>query len=410
VTGVFSAAALERYADCMVKAGVALRKGDILTVTTPHAHRELAIALAESGYRAGARVVEVRYDDPRVHAARIRYGAEKNLGELTPWALGRFRRVIAPDVAVLASLGESDPGVFDGLAPERVAAEHQRPALKLRSYVKAALEGRVRWSGCAWPTEYWAGQVYPELTPEKAQKRLARDLLEFCRLGPGDPPGIAGWTEHAKALQQRAQRLSRLKIERLRLRGPGTDLEVALAPGTIWRGGREHGPYGHITSPNIPTEEVFTTPQAGMADGPFRCSMPLSFHGRMIEGIAGEFRRGRLVRLEAARPADRDFLAAFLDSEPNARRLGEVALVDATSRIGRKRRLYSNTLLDENAAAHFAFGAGFGNTREAGQRRGVNRASLHLDVMIGTDDFEATATLGRGKRKPLIAAGLWQDL
>ena len=410
MTSPFGPDSLARYAECMVKAGVALRKDDVLTITSPHGHRELAVALAEAGYRAGACVVEVRYDDPRVHAARIKYGAEKCLGELTPWALARFRRVVAPNVAVLASLGESDPGVFDKLPPERVAAEHQRPAVKLKGYVRAALEGRVRWSGCAWPTEYWAAQVYPELDPAKAQKRLAKDLLEFCRLGPDDPPGIEGWTAHAKALQQRAQRLSRMKIERLRLRGPGTDLEVALSHGTVWRGGREKGPYGHVTSPNIPTEEVFTTPQAGVADGEFRCSMPLSFHGRVIEGIAGEFRGGRLVRLEAKRAADRDFLAAFLDSEPNARRLGEVALVDATSRIGRKRRIYNNTLLDENAAAHFAFGAGFGNTREEGQRRGVNRASLHLDVMIGSDDFEATATLTRGRQKPLIAGGLWQDL
>jgi aminopeptidase len=410
VTSPFGAEALARYAECMVKAGVALRRDDILTVTASHGHRELAVALAEAGYRAGACVVEVRYDDPQLHAARIRYAAEKCLGELTPWAGARFRRAIAPDVAVIGTLGESDPGVFDGLPPERVAAEHQRPALKLKSYVKAALDGRVRWSGCAWPTEYWAMQVYPDLGAEKAQKRLAKDLFEFCRLGPGDPPGIEGWTAHAKALQQRAQRLSRMKLERLRVRAPGTDLEVAFSPGTIWRGGRERGPYGHVTSANIPTEEVFTTPQAGAAEGEFRCSLPLSFHGRLIEGIAGEFRGGRLVRLKAKRAADRDFLAAFLDSEPNARRLGEVALVDATSRIGRKRRIYNNTLLDENAAAHIAFGAGFGNTREDGHRRGVNRASLHLDVMIGTDDFEATATLARGRQKQLIAGGLWQDL
>src|SRR5438552_14645565 len=201
-----------------------------------------------------------------------------------------------------------------------------------------------------------------------------------------------------------------MKIERLRLRGPGTDLEVRLSPGTVWRGGREHDAYGHLVSPNIPTEEVFTSPQAGAAEGVFRCSYPLSFHGRMIDGIAGEFRGGRLVRLDAKRAADRDFLAAFLDSEPNARRLGEVALVDSTSRVGRKQRIYNNTLLDENAAAHFALGAGFGNTRPQGQRRGVNRASLHLDVMVGTDDFEATATLSRGRQKPLIEGGLWQDL
>ncbi len=404
----FGAEALARYADCIVNAGVDLRTDDLLSVTTPPGHRELAVALAEAGYRAGARVVEVRYDDPRVHAARIKFGSERWLGELTPWSLGRFRRAVAPDVALIGSLGESDPGVFDKLPPARVAAEHQRPAQKLKGFVKASLDGRVRWAGCAWPTEYWASQAYPELDPARAQKRLAKDLLEFCRLGPKDPPGIEGWTEHANALEARAKRLSKMRLEALHLLGPGTDLEVRLSPGTLWRGGRERGPYGHVTCPNIPTEEVFTSPQAGAAEGTFRCSMPLSFHGRVIEGISGEFRRGRLVRLSAKRPADRDFLIAFLDSEPNARRLGEVALVDATSRVGRKRRIYNNTLLDENAAAHFAFGAGFGNTRQEGLGRGVNRASLHIDVMIGTDDFEVTGTQARGKPVPLIAGGLWQ--
>ena len=405
----FGAAGLTRYAECMVEAGVAIGPGDVLSITSPIGHRELVVALAEAAYRSGAHVVEARYDDPRIHAARIRHGSEEALGELTPWALARWRGLISPCAATIGTIGESDPGVFDKLPPERVAAEHQKPAQRVSRYVKAALEGRVRWSGCAWPTGYWAKQVYPELEEERAERRLARDLLEFCRLGPKDPPGHKGWDKHVAALADRATRLGKMKIERLRLRGPGTDLEVRLSPGTVWRGGREHDAYGHLVCPNIPTEEVFTSPQAGAAEGVFLCSSPLSFHGRMIEGIAGEFRGGRLVRLEAKRAADRDFLAAFLDSEPNARRLGEVALVDATSRIGRKGRIYYNTLLDENAAAHIAFGAGFGNTRAEG-RRGVNRASLHLDVMVGTRDFEVTATLARGKQKPLIAGGLWQKL
>jgi aminopeptidase len=176
----------------------------------------------------------------------------------------------------------------------------------------------------------------------------------------------------------------------------------------VWIGGGSETARGRGTCANIPTEEVFTSPKAGVADGTFRCSMPLSFQGRVIEGISGEFRSGRLVRLSCKREADREFLAAFLDSEPNARRLGEVALVDASSRIGAKRRLYYNTLLDENAAVHMAFGAGFGVTREPGHARGINRAQFHLDVMLGTPDFNVTATLPTGKPRALIADGHWQ--
>jgi len=399
--------ALERYAECMVHAGVSLEPGDTLEIQTHPEHRELAVALAEAGYRAGAALVDVHYFDPRIRAARVRYGADEILGGVPEWELKRYRSQIDAKVALVGTTGEADPGVFDGLPPERVATDHQRSSARLKWMIKAALEGRIRWAGCAWPTAHWAGQVYPDLSPEEGQRRLGDDLLSFCRLGPEDPPGHEGWNTHAAALAERAQALTALGLERIRFHGPGTDLEVRLAPGTVFLGGRERDAYGHLCSPNIPTEEVFTSPQAGAAEGDFRCSRPLLFHGRLIDGIAGEFRGGRLAQLEAATDADRDFLAAFLDSEPNARRLGEIALVDSTSRIGKTDRVYFNTLIDENAAAHIAFGAGFGKTREAGRGRGVNRANMHLDVMIGSDDFEITGSRD-GEVVPLIADGLWQ--
>ena len=150
-------------------------------------------------------------------------------------------------------------------------------------------------------------------------------------------------------------------------------------------------------------------PSACGTNGTFACSYPLSFQGRVIEGIAGEFRNGKLVRLDAATKDDRAFLTAYIDSDPsgNGRRLGEVALVDATSRIGQTGRMYYDTLMDENAAAHIAFGAGFGGTRQNG-KRGLNISTIHLDVMIGGPDFEVTGITAKGKRLPLITGGLWQ--
>src|SRR5262249_42792106 len=153
---------------------------------------------------------------------------------------------------------------------------------------------------------------------------------------------------------------------------------------------------------------VFTSPEARATSGTFRCTFPLSFRGRLIEGLRGEFAGGRLVRLEAASEADRDFLAAYIDSDKGGRRLGEVALVDAASRIGQARRVYYNTLLDENAAAHIAFGSGFGGARTEKPERGVNRSVTHLDVMIGNAKLEVTGIGARGRRIPLIRDGLWQ--
>jgi aminopeptidase len=307
---------------------------------------------------------------------------------------------------VITILGEDEPGVFDGLPAERVAQDSLLGVGKVSWYVRAVMRGARRWVGMGWPTPFWASQVFPELSADEAQRRLLEELMWFCRLGPQDPPGFDGWRTHVDTLAVRAQTLTDLRLDRLELRGPGTELTVRLAPEGRWLGGQEENAQGVMLASNIPTEENFTSPDPAGTEGTFRCSRPLDFRGRTIDGIAGELRGGRLVRLEASTDDDRDFLAAHLHGDRNADRLGEVALVDSTSRIGSTGRVYSNTLLDENAVAHIAFGAGFGQTRTNGGRR-VNKANLHLDVMIGTDDFEATG-YADGRTVPLIRDGLWQ--
>ncbi|MBA2476339.1 MAG: aminopeptidase [Actinobacteria bacterium] len=403
---------LARYADAIVRSCLYLEEGDALFVQGTLGHRELAVALAEAGYRAGARLVDVHYSDPRLQAARVRQARDEFLGPVSAWAERRLRTQLQASSAVVTIFGESDPGVLDGLPPERVAEDSLRPLGKVRWFVRAVEAGRWRWAGVAWPTAFWAGQVYPELGSLEAQRHLARDLLHFCRLGPGDPPDASGWREHAAAVARRAETLTGLELERLELRGDGTSLSFRLSPETLWLGGQGPNADGRLVAPNFPTEEVFTSPDARGTEGTFRCSRPLAFRGRTIEGLGGEFRRGRLVRLEAASADDRDFLAAFLDADRRGRWLGEVALVDSTSRIGRAGRTYLNTLIDENAVAHIAFGSGFGQTRvpSPGMRgaRGVNQGTMHLDVMIGTEELEATGFTADGARVPLIAGGLWQ--
>jgi aminopeptidase len=397
---------LERYADAVVRGSLYLSPGDTLFVQAEPSHREIAVALAEAGYRLGATVVDVAYSDRRATAARVRHAADENLGPNTDWHRRKLREHLKPTSGVVTVLGEDDPGVFDGLPPERVARDSLLSVQRVGWYLRAIMRGGRRWVGMAWPTPFWSSQVFPDLEPLDAQRRLLDELLWFCRLGPDDPPGFEGWTAHVDTLAARARTLTELSLDRVELRGPGTELSVRLTPGSQWLGGQEENAHGIMLASNIPTEETFTTPDAAGTEGTFRCSRPLDFHGRTIEGIAGEFRRGRLVRLEASREDDRDYFAAHLYEDRNADRLGEVALVDSTSRIGQTGTVYANTLLDENAVAHIAFGAGFDQTRVNGSR-GVNRATLHVDVMIGTDDFEATGYAGR-RAVPLIRDGLWQ--
>ena len=399
---------LERYADAIVSACLGLRKGDTLMVQGQPQHRELMVAVADSAYRVGAQFVDVVTGDPLVTRARLLHGSDDAIGAISPWALRRLREVSGPSGAFAAITGEGEPGYLDGVPPERVARDHAGIAAKTGFVRRAQLNMRARWVIAGWPTDHWAGQVYPNLKPLNAKRRLARDLLHFCRLDDEDGEGTSGWLKHLRTITRRSARLSKLGLTRLELRGPGTELDIGFAPETRWLGGPEKLVDGRLLAPNMPTEEVFTSPDPRQTSGTFKCTFPLSFRGRLIHGLRGEFSRGRLTRLDADSDYDRDFVAAYIDADRMGRRLGEVALVDASSRIGQSGRIYYNTLLDENAAAHIAFGSGFGGTRSETPARGVNRSMIHLDVMIGSPDLEATGFNARGRRIPLIHEGAWQ--
>jgi len=401
-------ASLARYADAIVRASLGIEKGDTLVVDGEPEHRELLVAIAESAYRAGARFVDVVTGDPLVMRARLRHASDDAIGALSPWALRRFREVARPNGALAHIAGEGEAGYLDGVSPARLAADYAARAKQLGFLRRAQLNMEARWIIAGWPTDHWAGQVYPGVEPLKAKRRLARDLLRFCRLEDEDGKGTSGWTKHLRTLSRRSARLTKLGLTRLELRGPGTELDLGFVEGTRWLGGFETLADGRRLASNMPTEEVFTSPDPRRTTGTFKCTFPLSFRGRLIHGLRGEFAQGRLVRLEADSDDDRDFVAEFIDADRAGRRLGEVALVDASSRIGQSGRIYYNTLLDENAAAHIAFGSGFGGTRTETPPRGLNRSTIHLDVMIGGPDLEATGFNARGRRIPLIREGTWQ--
>ncbi|MGH3009089.1 MAG: aminopeptidase [Gaiellaceae bacterium] len=406
--GLLPPDSLARYADAVVKASLAIGKGDTLLVQGEPEHRELLGAIAASAYRAGAQYVDVITSDPLVMRARLLHGSDDAIGALSPWNRRRLREVAGPNGAIAFIAGEGEAGYLDGVPLERIATDYTRMAKHTAFLRRAQLNMEARWTIAGWPADHWASQVYPKLEVGKAKRKLARDLLYFCRLTDEDGKGTSGWTKHLKTLRRRSAKLTKLGLTALELRGPGTALDVGLSAGTRWLGGPETLAAGLAIAPNMPTEEVFTSPEASATSGTFRCTFPLSFRGRLIEGLRGEFSGGRLVRLEADSEQDRDFVAAYIDTDKGGRRLGEVALVDASSRIGQARRIYYNTLLDENAAAHIAFGSGFGGTRTDTPSRGVNRSTTHLDVMIGGPKLEVTGIGTRGRRIPLIRDGLWQ--
>ena len=292
-----------------------------------------------------------------------------------------------PEVAAVNLLGDGDP---QALAAIPSGSRCTPPACRGSCLGRTRREAAGGGAGslpCG-RTALGAGGV-PERGSATAQRRLARDLLDFCRVGPGDPPGAL--RAHLDGLHQRADRLTRLALDRVEYRGPGTELTVPLAAGsTVGRPVVDERPRRPLSRRTFRPRRC-SRPHAAGTEGVFRCSRPIRWHGRLVDGLEGEFRGGRLVRLRA-KGRDGEFLRRYLAGVRNADRLGEIALVDSSSRIGRTGRVYINRLIDENAVAHMAFGDAFDETRPSGRGGGLNRSDTHVDVMIGSDDLEVTGS------------------
>jgi aminopeptidase len=393
---------LARYADAVVRDALRLGEGDVLAAHGEPAHRELLVALAEAGYRAGCRYCDVLTTDLRLKRVRALHAPLESLGEQPAWHDRRMRDLLAVDAGVVTVNGPEKPGLLGDVPPERAARETSRILVGAPRYLRAVTSGDARFCVIAWPTPAWASQVYPELDRDAAVTALGDDLLRFARLAPDDPPD--GWGQHVARLESVAAELTRSGLRELTLRGPGTELRLRLPEGARWIGGTLQGRHGRF-SPNVPTEEVFTSPSPRATEGTFACSRPLELEGRTLTGIHGEFRRGRLVQIAASRPEDSEFLHAYLSRDSGAGRLGEVALVDGMSRVGAANRGYGTTLLDENAASHMAFGSGFDFARDPGAER-PNSSRIHVDVMIGRPELEVHGRDANGRQLPVLVDGV----
>jgi aminopeptidase len=406
VRAAFTDAEIERYAALVTDLCLPVRPGDLIMINAEPEQRAFAAALARAAYDRGARLVDVDYFDPAIARAHIERAADEHVRNVAPWKAVRLRAAIGADRGFIAVTGSEDPGYLEGLPNARVTAWSQAVRTALAAYGRAFSAGTLRWTGVLYPTEGWARKVYPELGDD-ALRRLADDILAFMRLGPDDPPDAN--QRHFAKLVSRAEFLTKSRFQELRLRAPGTDLRVPLHPEGVWLCVGQENPYGDVTLPNFPSEEVFTSPIAAGCEGTFRLTRPAAFLGHSIDGVHGEIRSGRLDRLDAPSEDEASFLRGLFASDRGAGRLGEIALVDSTTPIARAGRIYHHGLLDENAACHMAFGKGFTRARAEGARQPrVNRSRLHVDVMIGSDEVEVTARGSRGAETVLIADGRWQ--
>ncbi len=391
-------ARLDRYADLAVRVGANVQPGQLVEVMANVEHADVARAVARSAYRAGASYVDLRYSDPHVRRALIEHGAEDVLSWTPPWLLERIRSFGRERAAIIALTGDAEPDLLADLPGERVGRARM---LDLAAEGTKQMNERLNnWTVVGVPNEGWARQMFGEPDVERLW-----ELVEHCvRLDLDDP--VEAWGEHVARLGARVAQLDALGIDSLRFRGPGTDLTVGLLPQSLWQGCESLTADGLTYVANMPTEEVFTTPDWRRTDGVVRSTRPLALYGRIIRGLELRFESGQIVDVRADEGAE--VVTGQLSSDERAPFLGEVALVDGTSRIGRTGVTFFDTLFDENATCHVAYGAAYAEAVDGGLIEGVNVSTVHTDFMIGGPDVHVDAVTRAGDVVPLLRDDVWQ--
>jgi aminopeptidase len=389
-------------AELVVRFGANVQPGQIVSISSEPGKEELARAIAEVSYAAGAKFVDLRVFDLHFKRARALHADPDTLSYVPPWYGEQMLALGAHRAAVITLTGPVEPHLMEGVDPDRLGRD-MLP--RVRESEQVLNDGVLNWTVAPCPTPGWAALVYPDLDGAAALEHLWSDIARVCRLDEADP--VTAWNRRLDRLIEVAQTLTALRLDALHFKGPGTDLTVGLLPTSRWTGARISTAGGIVHAPNLPTEEVFTTPDPERTTGVVTSTKPLFVAGVLITGLRMRFESGRAVEIEAERGAAT--LRALADRGPGASRLGEVALVDRESRIGQLGTVFFDTLLDENAASHIALGAGLEMALEGdADHARINRSEIHIDFMIGSDEVAVTGITREGNEVPLLREGAWQ--
>ena len=404
---------LKKYADFIVRVGVNPQPGQVLIINCALEGAPLARLCVRSAFEAGARDVQVNWTDDAVTRTRMELGSEEALTDHKGWQLRRYLDYAETEggVCVLHLIAD-DPEVFAGLDGAKISRVNSANRAFMQPWREYTMNDRVQWSIAAIPSAPWAKKMFPELDTDAAIEALWQLIFDTCRVTGGDPVGE--WQEHLARLSALRDKMNALDLESVHFASSnGTDLTVGIADQAVWESAASKNEKGVTFLPNIPTEEVFTAPHKDKVNGVVYGTKPYVFNGQLIKGFHVTFKDGKVVEHGAEEGAD--LLGQLLDTDEGARHIGEVALVPASSPINRCGKLFYNTLFDENAACHIAFGdsypgttvGGTGLTREQLDARGMNHSSLHEDVMIGAEDSEITGKCRNGRTVQLFQNGVW---
>ncbi len=397
---------LEKYARLAVEVGSNVGEGQVLWVSGLVEHAPLVRAIARVAYERGARFVDVEYTDQHARHARIKHAPEDSLDWSTPWSLTRMDYLAEHHGAIIQIGGDPEPELFADLDGSRVGKTRAKELSE--RYFAALNERALNWTIVAYPNEGWARTVFGEPDVE----RLWDAVATATRLDEADP--VAAWRRHIDELRERADLLNERRFDAVRFRGNGTDLTVGLTPRSVWCSAGDDTVDGRTYVANMPTEEVFTTPDRRRTEGMVRATMPLALSGTIVRDLEIRFEGGRAVHVDATNGAD--IVREQIRADDGASMLGEVALVDGGSRVGRTGIVFLNTLFDENASCHIAYGAAIMEAIEGSQEAnkaelealGFNNSSIHTDFMIGGAEIEVDGLDAGGNAVPLLRDNAWQ--
>ena len=401
---------LDKLAEVAIQVGLQLQRGQDLVMTAPVAAMPLVRLITKHAYKAGAGLVTTLYSDEDTTLSRYAYAPDESFDRASDWLFKGMAEAFAGGAARLAISGDN-PMMLSAQDPAKVARANKANSIAYKPALEKISNFDINWNIVSYPNPSWAKLVFPNDPEEVAVEKLANAIFAASRVDVADP--VAAWKEHNANLARRSAWLNGERFAALHFTGPGTDLTVGLADGHLWCGGASEAKNGVTCNPNIPTEEVFTTPHALRVEGHVSSTKPLSHQGTLIDNIQVRFEGGRIVEAKASR--GEEVLNKVLDTDEGARRLGEVALVPHSSPISASGILFYNTLFDENASCHIALGQCYSGcfvddtklTPEQIRAQGGNSSLIHIDWMIGSGEVDIDGVRADGSRVPVMRKGEW---
>ena len=401
---------IDKLAQLAVYTGLGLRPGQDLILTAPVEALPLVKRIVVHAYKAGAGLVTPLFSDGELTLARYKYANNASFDKAPDWLYNGIGQAFDNNAARMAIVGD-DPMLLANQDSDKIGRANKANSIAYKPARERITRFNINWNIIAWPGAAWAKRMFPELSGTEAQSKLADAIFDASRVNTTDP--VEEWKKHNEVLRKKCKWLNELDFASLHFNGPGTDLIVGLADGHEWMGGASIAQNGITCNPNIPSEEVFTTPHALNVNGSVCSTKPLSHQGALIDEIQVRFENGKITNAKASK--GEEVLLKILDSDEGARRLGEVALVPNSSPISQSGLLFYNTLFDENAACHIALGQCYSKCFKGEEnlsekeilKRGGNSSMIHIDWMIGSRHIDIDGINSDGSRVAVFRKGEW---